>query len=302
MARPPQILLLTDNGERRRTWERILQKSVQFWAPPAAPSAGSRPAMTGPEVIVTDHLPVDTHLADGNARLVRGEIGIIAIGTPGPADVSLPADYSARELRLACSLLVEIVRLRCRRGEDKRVQRTLEDLAFRDPLTTLPNRRIWDAQLAIQLADLAAASAGCGTCVVLLDVDFFKRVNDQWGHIQGDEVLRAVARQLVAGVRTRDMVARVGGDEFGLLLRAVEPHQAAAAVERIRRHAAYEAPVESAALLRVTASAGYLFLAPGTGLEPQAAMTQADAFLRQAKGEGRDRTCGGAAGGMTSDE
>jgi diguanylate cyclase (GGDEF)-like protein len=288
MARPPQILLLTDDRERRRTWEKILHKSVQVCADDAA-----HPAAARPEVVVTDHLPVHTLPADCGAMLVRGEIGIVAIGTLGPADVSLPADHSGRELRLACSLLVEIVRLRRRRGEDKRAQRALQELAFRDALTTLPNRRAWDAQLATRLEDLHAGVPGHGTCVAILDLDFFKHVNDQLGHVIGDGVLREVARRLVAGVRGRDVVARVGGDEFAVILCPIDPEWAAVVVERIRRHLAQDAPADATTVVRVTASAGYVTLAPGSSPDPQAAMVAADRFLHQAKVEGRDRSVGG---------
>ncbi|MHB8969097.1 MAG: GGDEF domain-containing protein [Pirellulaceae bacterium] len=288
MARPPQILLLTDDRERRRSWEKILHKSVQCWADDAP-----RHGLTGPEVIVTDHLPVDQNLAECGELLARGEIGIIAIGTPGPADVALTADHSARELRLACSLLTEIVRLRRRRGEDKRAQRALQELAFRDPLTTLPNRRTWDTQLATRLEDLRARSSGRGTCVGLLDLDCFKNINDLHGHTVGDEVLRAVARRLAAGVRERDVVARVGGDEFAVILSAVESAQAAVVVERIRRLVGHHAEEGVGSRLQVTASAGYATLGPGSSVEPQEAMVAADRFLRQAKAAGRDRTLGG---------
>lgn len=288
MARPPHILLLTDDRERRRAWEQILHTSGQFGEGDAA-----HPAAARPEVVVTDHLPIQTLPAECGAMLIRGEIGIVAIGTRGPADVSLPADHSGRELRLACSLLVEIVRLRRRRGEDKRAQRALQELALRDALTTLPNRRAWDAQLATRLEDLRAGVPGRGTCVAMLDLDCFKHVNDQLGHAIGDEVLREVARRLVAGVREQDVVARVGGDEFAVILSVVDPERAAVVVERIRRRLAHDAPADATTVVRVTASAGYVTLEPGSSPGPQEAMAAADRFLRQAKGEGRDRTVGG---------
>jgi hypothetical protein len=97
MARPPQVLLLTEDHQRRQVWEHTLRKSVEF-------CADDRPldGTLAPEVVVTDHLPVNERLADCGSLFVRGEIGIIAVGVSGPDDVSLPADYSTRELRLAC--------------------------------------------------------------------------------------------------------------------------------------------------------------------------------------------------------
>jgi diguanylate cyclase (GGDEF)-like protein len=225
--------------------------------------------------------------------LVRGEIGILAVGATGPADVSLPADYSSRELRLACCLLVEIIRLRRRRGEDKRAHRALQQLAFRDALTQLANRRTWDAHLATRLEDLRANPAGHGMCVALLDLDLFKSVNDRLGHVVGDDVLRTVGVRLKGGVRERDAVARVGGDEFAVILSGLEPDQADKVVERIRQLVAHTISDQAGAHWQVTASAGYVTVNPGIQLLPQEAMAAADWFLRQAKEQGRDRSVGG---------
>ena len=89
--------------------QKFCQQSVDlFTAPLDLQSCGPEV----PEVVVTDHLPLGEPMGPFNAQLVRGEIGVIGVATRGAADVLLPADYTGRELRLACSLLVQIVRLR----------------------------------------------------------------------------------------------------------------------------------------------------------------------------------------------
>jgi diguanylate cyclase (GGDEF)-like protein len=98
-------------------------------------------------------------------------------------------------------------------------------LAERDPLTGLGNRRAFDGAMA-ELQD-----AGEPGALILLDLDNFKQVNDRLGHQRGDDVLRAVADALREGVRESDLVARIGGDEFGIVL-----HQAGA--DRAERVAA----------------------------------------------------------------
>lgn len=288
MARPPHVLLLTADQGRQEAWEHALRKSADLRTDRPIPSAA--PA---PEVVVTDRLPVSDELAEHGSLLARGEIGIVAVGTSGAADVSLPLDCTSRELRLACCLLVEIVRLRRRRSQDKRRARALEQLAFRDSLTDLANRRTWDTSLATRLEDLRADPIARGACVALLDLDLFKRVNDQLGHGTGDDVLRTVGLRLQSGVRARDAVARVGGDEFAVILTGVDAQQAAHVVERIRQGVSHTLGGPADAALVVTASAGYVTLEAGTRLTPLEAMAAADKYLRQAKQQGRNQTIGG---------
>jgi diguanylate cyclase (GGDEF)-like protein len=166
--------------------------------------------------------------------------------------------------------------------------RQLADLALasrRDALTGLPNRRAFEEDLAREAA--RAARTGAPLAVVVLDVDRFKAVNDAHGHAAGDAVLRAVAARAGAAVRAGDVLARVGGEEFAILLAGADLARAVEAAERLRRALA-AAPVEAAGLaLRVTASFGCAAL--GAGEAPQALVARADARLYEAKRDGRDR-------------
>ena len=128
---------------------------------------------------------------------------------------------------------------------DVRAHRAREDAwqhqALHDPLTGLANR----ALLLDRVASAAARSQRSGRAfgVFFLDLDDFKPVNDRHGHAAGDEVLRAAARRLVVTTRPSDTVARVGGDEFVVLLEDVGTH-AAAALQAERLRAAVEGPVD----------------------------------------------------------
>jgi diguanylate cyclase (GGDEF)-like protein len=132
----------------------------------------------------------------------------------------------------------------------------LAELALHDPLTGLGNRRLFAEHLDAALA--RARRAGHGLAVVWLDLDNFKRVNDQHGHAAGDSLLQAVALRLRTTAREADLVARLGGDEF-LVLLADLPHSATEAsaiiVDKIVRSLA-EPLVAAGAALRITASAG----------------------------------------------
>ena len=102
--------------------------------------------------------------------------------------------------------------------------------ALTDPLTGLANRRSFDLELG---AVGARAGRSSPAQLVMVDIDHFKRVNDAHGHDTGDQVLRIVGEVLLANVRRDTLVARVGGDEFGLLLRGATPHYTAGIAIRL---------------------------------------------------------------------
>jgi diguanylate cyclase (GGDEF)-like protein len=98
----------------------------------------------------------------------------------------------------------------------------LLNLALHDPLTGLPNRRLLEQRLKEAMLDVA--SDGTSVYVLYMDLDRFKPVNDALGHDVGDQVLQEVSRRLQAAVRRGDTVARVGGDEFVVVLQKMESH------------------------------------------------------------------------------
>jgi diguanylate cyclase (GGDEF)-like protein len=168
--------------------------------------------------------------------------------------------------------------------------RQLADLALasrRDALTALPNRRAFEEDLAREAARAARTAAPLS--LVALDVDRFKAVNDERGHAAGDAVLRAVAARAAAAIRAGDLLARVGGEEFAILLPGADLARAAEAAERIRAALA-ALPVEAAGhAVAITASFGCAALAPGE--PPDALLARADARLYEAKRAGRNRVC-----------
>jgi diguanylate cyclase (GGDEF)-like protein len=221
------------------------------------------------------------------ARRQRGEIGVILIGTAGPADVQLPLDATSRELVLACKLLAQIVNMRQEMGRQQRQGRILRELAATDALTGLANRRGWEDMLA-QLQTNAGDSA-VSRVLVLLDVDRFKEHNDQLGHTAADRYLVEIARRLMAATRRGDFLARWGGDEFALLLNHVQAEQARTVVERIRQAAIGSAPAGQA--VPATVSAGWAMFEPsGKDLDTAALFREADEALQAAKRAGRNCT------------
>ncbi len=171
--------------------------------------------------------------------------------------------------------------------ERRRTELTLEEtvvhlaeVAASDPLTGLRNRREFDRLLATLPRQRFAVFA--------IDVDSLKDVNDHFGHEAGDVMLRAVGRSLAACVRAWDVVARVGGDEFGALMVDVDPDQAALAAERMR------ATVSRIELSRGTSRISVGWAVGTAGADPLEVARLADAHLYEAKRGGRDRVSGGA--------
>jgi len=154
--------------------------------------------------------------------------------------------------------------------------------AEQDPLTGLANRRAMER--------FCTGLAGGPVCLVLVDVDHFKAVNDRYGHAVGDRVLREVATVLVHSVRSVDRVARWGGEEFVVALPAGSPALGAEAAERIRRRVQEHAWSLHAEGLRLTVSAG---VAAGAADDLPAVLGRADAAMYRAKGAGRNRVVTG---------
>lgn len=163
----------------------------------------------------------------------------------------------------------------------------LSRLSRVDGLTGALNRRGLDDAIPEVAAPEPEDRPGQPLSVVMVDVDHFKRVNDQYGHAVGDEVLRAVARRLGGVLRASDAVVRYGGEEFVLLLPGINLQSAARVAERGRKVVA-ESPVHAASLsIAVTISCGVAERLPG---EARAAlMDRADAAMYAAKRAGRNR-------------
>jgi diguanylate cyclase (GGDEF)-like protein len=162
--------------------------------------------------------------------------------------------------------------------------REAEALAATDPLTGLPNRRYFD-----EFCSLLARRrrSGDAVAVLMIDIDKFKVLNDTYGHPVGDEVLKAVAGAIVASVRDHDVPARVGGEEFAVLLRNPGPEVALEVGERVRE-SVHALDLSTLRVPSVSVSVGV-----ANALGPEEPMPElvrrADQALLRAKRAGRDR-------------
>lgn len=168
--------------------------------------------------------------------------------------------------------------------ERKLFEGRLSSEARTDALTGLLNRRAFDGKLREATSRLpVGAPAGC---VALFDIDYFKRVNDTYGHAAGDRALQALASQANESVRDGDVVARIGGEEFALLLIGASVEQATAVCERLRAAAAALVVEDGGRAIRITVSGG---VAPLLGGHERQVLRDADAALYVAKNSGRNR-------------
>lgn len=168
--------------------------------------------------------------------------------------------------------------------ERKRLEERLAHQALHDPLTGLPNRRLFMDRLGRSLE----RRAGGTVAVLFLDLDEFKVVNDCFGHEAGDALLVEVARRIKDSLRPEDTVARLGGEEFVVLLEDVEREGAARISERISGSLRPPFGIGGETPARITASIGASLGEPGEA-KPDALLREADTAMYEAKRKGRDR-------------
>jgi len=177
-------------------------------------------------------------------------------------------------------------------------QRRLAQGALMEPLTGLYNRRYFMERLASELG--AAQRHGRAVSLLMLDVDHFKKVNDQLGHVAGDEALRMLARVLLGAIRKEDVLARFGGEEFVVLARETTLSGACALGERIRRAVERSRFSFDGTEVALTVSVGVTVSGSLAGYRPGRTEGElleiADRALYRAKEHGRNAVMGLAAG------
>lgn len=172
--------------------------------------------------------------------------------------------------------------------ERKEMEAQLQKLASTDPLTGLCNRRVFLEQLEQERAKVARLPH-YSAVLLMLDLDYFKRINDTYGHATGDIVLKMFAEIAHNNSRTIDKVARLGGEEFAILLCGADKNDALTMAERLREQVAESVIDHEAGPVQITVSIGAAcVLADDTNGE--AVLHRADAALYEAKDRGRNQT------------
>ncbi len=169
----------------------------------------------------------------------------------------------------------------------QRVVDSLCELSMHDGLTGLSNARYF--RIALEREVQRAARSGETCSLFMLDLDHFKKVNDQRGHLAGNVVLEAVANILKENLRPMDTVARFGGEEFAMILPNSSAENATKVAERLRaKIAKVEIPINEKTMVMVTVSIGIACTLPGRQMDPRTLVAVADKNLYHAKALGRN--------------
>jgi diguanylate cyclase (GGDEF)-like protein len=182
--------------------------------------------------------------------------------------------------------LDQLVRTRTAELEASREEHRLR--AMKDGLTQAWNRGAMVERITQQLAHID--KSGETFIVILLDLDHFKRINDTYGHLAGDVVLKEVVRRLQAGLRSDDAVGRYGGEEFIVLLPNLDAERGQPRIDALHRSiAAAPVQVPDGPAIPVTSSFGVAVARPGRQQTPESLLHDADVALYRAKTNGRNR-------------
>lgn len=172
---------------------------------------------------------------------------------------------------------------------DESFQQQMIDAALRDGLTRAYNKKFFQDRLETEFA--YARRHKTTLSLVMFDVDFFKRVNDTYGHLAGDAVLVHLARITQATIRTEDVLARYGGEEFAVICRGIALLNAGILGERLRARVDQENFDYQGTRLAVTISVGVAALPESNAATGSELVRDADAALYEAKRSGRNRVC-----------
>ncbi|MFO0675228.1 MAG: GGDEF domain-containing protein [Polyangiaceae bacterium] len=235
----------------------------------------------------------DVGISRTHTRVVRGLDGRFLVEDMGSTNGTFVGGVRVQRVELHSGDQVQIgpnvvLRFTVMDEAEESLARQLYESSTRDALTRAWNRKYFVERLQSEVAYANRHRTRLG--ILLFDLDHFKKVNDTHGHLAGDEVLRAVSREVAKLIRVEDVFARFGGEEFVILVRGIELTNIALFAERVRRSVERLVIAWEKLSLRQTVSIGVAALSE-CGPEPtsEALLQLADERLYRAKGAGRNQ-------------
>ncbi|MFN7933596.1 MAG: diguanylate cyclase [Bryobacteraceae bacterium] len=244
------------------------------------------PGLSGPEIVRMVRGQAEERKAPYTYILLltsKNERADLIEGLEAGADDYITKPFDQQELRVRLRTGMRILNLQ---AELVAAREALRDQAMRDALTGLWNRRSIIEILIREQSRSGRESAPVG--VLMMDIDHFKRVNDTHGHLAGDDVLKEVARRLLASVRPYDGVGRYGGEEFIIVLPGCDEASIQSRGEAMRLAISEEPVITQGLSLKVSASFGATVFLPPNGVETAELIRAADDALYEAKRNGRN--------------
>ncbi len=299
---PMPVLIADDSPVSRKILEASLRKwgfqvvsvgnGAQAWealqredAPRLAILDWMMPGLSGPEVCALVRQQRRRYYTYLLLLTSRHEKEDVIAGMEAGADDYLVKPFDSNELKVRLGPGRRIVELQTKLLE---AQDQLREQATRDGLTKLWNRHAIFDILLRELARSQREKSPLG--IVMGDIDKFKSINDTYGHMAGDSVLREISQRIQASVRAYDAAGRYGGEEFLVVLPRCDAEQTFVTAERIR-NSIQGLPVDlGGRLLDVTSSFGVTSLPGGLAATPERLIRVADEALYEAKKQGRNRT------------
>jgi two-component system, cell cycle response regulator len=295
-----KILIADDDGMSRRLLEKTLERegytviavdngqlALQQLSLPDGPRLAlldwMMPELDGPGVCLEVRKQHERPYVHIVLLTSRGSKEDVVAGLEAGADDYLTKPWDPAELTARLRVGQRILQL-----EDRLVEarETMRFKATHDPLTSLFNRGVIVDLLARELTR-TRREKGC-TVVMLGDLDHFKDVNDQYGHVVGDEVLREIALRLMAAVRSYDFVGRYGGEEFLITLNNCDSGQAIVRAEQVRNGIVNRPVQTTRGSLPITMSLGVLASRDWNIQLVEEILVETDLALYQAKADGRN--------------
>jgi len=239
------------------------------------------------------HDAIDTAMATANSysgtlQAASGDLGDAEMGEAQLRALAQRLLGETRRMQDANQQLEQ--KLEASREDISALQRDLDEVrreSMLDPLTKIFNRKSFDDGM---IKAFGEAESGTPFCLLLLDIDHFKRFNDTWGHQTGDQVLRLVAMTLKSNIKGKDMAARYGGEEFAAILPETDLEGAVIVADNVRKAVQAKELLKRSTnekLGRITASFGVATYHPGDS--PSSLIERADRCLYAAKHAGRNR-------------